>query len=362
MKQTPLHQVCVDEGGKIVDFAGWALPVQFSGIKEEHAIVRQSAGLFDVSHMGEFKVSGPDSAVFLNRMVTGHTDLQPVGKALYTFLCKEDGGLIDDLIVYRLSADTYWLVVNAANRMKDWDWLVSHAEEYDCELTDISESTALLALQGPTAIDVMEKVLKEEVQLSSFSFRMTTIAGAEVLLARTGYTGEDGLELYVPSEHAATVWKLLRADGAKPCGLGARDTLRLEAALPLYGQDLDENTTPLEAKLGFAVKFKDVPYIGQEALADQKANGVTKKRVGLEMLGKGIARHSYEIFASETTEEPIGVVTSGTKSPTLDKAIAMGYVPAELTLGSSVWISIRGKRIEAKLVKLPFYKRIEEGV
>ncbi|NGP43584.1 glycine cleavage system aminomethyltransferase GcvT [Bacillaceae bacterium SIJ1] len=360
LKKTPLYDVALSEKAKMIDFSGWAMPVQFSGIIDEHTAVRTAAGIFDVSHMGEFEVSGPNSVDYLNRLVTGHVDQQKIGKAMYTFLCNPQGGIIDDLIIYRLSDELFWLVVNAANRPKDWAWLEQHLPVEGCSLRDVSDDTALIALQGPTSEQLLTEVAGTSVELVPFSFQSLSIVGYDVLVARTGYTGEDGFEMYIPSSGAEAVWTALQKAGAKPCGLGARDTLRLEAALPLYGQDLTEDITPLEAKLSFAVKWKERPFIGQEALAKQKEEGVPQKRVGLTMNGKRIARTGHDVYEQADDTEPIGVVTSGTKSPTLGKPIALAYVPATMMPGDTVVVDIRGAKETATIVKLPFYKRSKE--
>ncbi|WNF32105.1 glycine cleavage system aminomethyltransferase GcvT [Aeribacillus composti] len=361
LKRTPLFEVYKQYRAKTINFGGWELPVQFTSIKEEHYAVRTNAGLFDVSHMGEIIVKGKDSLQFLQKILTNDVSKLRDGKAQYTIMCYEDGGCVDDLIVYRLNEEKYLLVVNAANIQKDFQWLMSQ-KHGDVELQNISESCALLALQGQKAEKVLQTLT--DVHLSELKFfefiESAEIAGKKALIARTGYTGEDGFEIYCQSEDAVYLWEKILQAGDKekvvPCGLGARDTLRLEAALPLYGQDLSEDITPIEAGVGFAVKLtKKENFIGKDVLQIQKEQGVSRLAVGLEMIEKGIPRSGYKLFSGN---QQIGVVTSGTHSPTLNKSIGIALVKKEFSeIGNEIEVEVRTKRLKARVVPTPFYKR-----
>lgn len=363
LKRTPLFDVYKNYGGKTIDFGGWELPVQFSSIKEEHEAVRTKAGLFDVSHMGEIEVKGPDSLLFLQKMMTNDISKLKLGGAQYTAMCYENGGTVDDLLVYKIAEDDYLLVVNASNTEKDFEWLVAHAEG-EVTLGNISERMAQLALQGPLAEKVLQKLVGKGFllnEIGNFKFQTNIIInGKTVLISRTGYTGEDGFEIYCNSEDAVGLWNSIleigKADGVLPCGLGARDTLRFEATLALYGQELSPEITPFEAGIGFAVKLnKEDNFIGKEALVKQKETGVPRKLVGIEMLERGIPRHGYAVYNGE---EKIGEVTTGTQSPTLKKNIGLVLVDAAFsTLDTVLDVEIRGKKIKAKVVPTPFYKR-----
>lgn len=365
LKQTPLISVYKEYGGKTIDFGGWELPVQFSGIKQEHEAVRTKAGLFDVSHMGEFTVKGIGSLPFLQQMMTNDVSKLKSGRAQYTAMCYEDGGTVDDLIIYKKAEDDYLLVVNASNIDKDFEWLQKYAGE-DVDLRNISEQIGQLALQGPLAADILQGLAKD-IDLDSigfFSFREDVmINDIRVLVSRTGYTGEDGFELYCKSEDVVNLWNDLLAFGTDrgliPCGLGARDTLRFEAKLPLYGQELSPSITPIEAGIGFAVKTDKEHFIGLEVLKEQKENGAPRKLVGIEMIDRGIPRHGYRVFGKD---EEIGEVTTGTQSPTLKKNVGLVLIKAEFAvLDEEVEIEIRGKRVKAKIVNTPFYKRTQAG-
>ncbi|MFK3937218.1 glycine cleavage system aminomethyltransferase GcvT [Alkalihalobacillus sp. NPDC078783] len=361
LKQTPLHDLYQEYNAKTIDFGGWALPVQFSSIKAEHAAVRTKAGLFDVSHMGEFEVTGEDSLDFLQKLLTNDLSKLVDEQAIYTAMCYEHGGTVDDLLVYRKAANDYLVVVNASNIDKDWDWMIQHKPS-TVEMKNVSDQMALLAIQGPQAESILQQVTDEPLdEIRPFRFKtQVTVAGVKALLSRTGYTGEDGFELYVASEDAQTLWTQLlstgESEGLVPCGLGARDTLRFEAKLALYGQELTKDISPLEAGIGFAVKVnKEEPFIGQEALKKQKEDGLTRKLVGIEMLDKGIPRAGYEVYVGE---EQIGFVTTGTQSPTLGKNIGLAILDTRYTeLGTNVEVQIRKKRIQAEVVGTPFYKR-----
>lgn len=365
LKQTPLISVYREYGGKTIDFGGWELPVQFSGIKQEHEAVRTKAGLFDVSHMGEFMIKGAGSLPFLQLMMTNDVSKLKTGRAQYTAMCYENGGTVDDLIIYKKDEDDYLLVVNASNIDKDFEWLKKHASE-DVELINISEQIGQLAIQGPLAADILQN-LAEEVDLDTigfFAFREDVmINGISVLVSRTGYTGEDGFELYCKSEDTVKLWKDLlefgKDKGLVPCGLGARDTLRFEAKLPLYGQELSPEITPIEAGIGFAVKTNKEHFIGKEVLKEQKENGAPRKLVGIEMIDRGIPRHGYPVFVKD---EKIGEVTTGTQSPTLKKNVGLVLINVEFAnLDEEVEVEIRVKRLKAKIVSTPFYKRTQAG-
>ncbi|WP_163183262.1 glycine cleavage system aminomethyltransferase GcvT [Neobacillus sedimentimangrovi] len=362
LKRTPLFELYKEYGGKTIDFGGWELPVQFSSIKEEHEAVRTKAGLFDVSHMGEIEVKGSDSLPYLQKMMTNDISKIKNGGAQYTAMCYENGGTVDDLLVYKIEDNHYLLVVNASNIEKDYKWLEKHIEG-DVTLENLSEKTAQLALQGPLAEKVLQKLAGEQdlSQIGFFKFQQDVVfAGKKVLISRTGYTGEDGFEIYCDAKDAQELWRAIleagKEEGVVPCGLGARDTLRFEANLALYGQELTPEISPLEAGIGFAVKLnKEADFIGKEALKQQKEKGLTRKIVGIEMIDRGIPRHGYQVFKGETQ---IGEVTTGTQSPTLKKNVGLALISAEYTgIDSEVEVEIRGKRLKAKVVPTPFYKR-----
>lgn len=361
LKRTPLFSVYAEYGAKTIDFGGWELPVQFSSIKEEHEAVRTRAGLFDVSHMGEFEVKGKDSLAFLQKMMTNDVAKLADGRAQYALMCYENGGTIDDLLIYKKADDHYWLVVNAANIEKDFNWLQEHLFG-DVELTNISHEIAQLALQGPLAEHVLQKLTDADLSsLKFFTFQDgVDLQGVKALVSRTGYTGEDGFEIYCAADDAVKLWHAIleagQEDGVLPCGLGARDTLRFEACLPLYGQELSQDITPIEAGLGFAVKTnKEADFFGKAVLQKQKEEGTSRKLVGIEMIDKGIPRHGYEVLAEG---ERIGVVTTGTQSPLTKRNIGLALIKTEFAnLDTVLDVEIRGKRLKAKVVATPFYKR-----
>lgn len=361
LKRTPLFDVYKNFGGKTIDFGGWELPVQFSSIKEEHEAVRTKAGLFDVSHMGEIEVKGPDSLLYLQKMMTNDISKLKIGAAQYTAMCYENGGTVDDLLVYKMAEDDYLLVVNASNTEKDFDWLESHLEG-EVTIKNISEKMAQLALQGPLAEEILQRLTGEDLSgIGNFKFQENvTINGKKALVSRTGYTGEDGFEIYCASEDAVELWNTIlevgKEDGLVPCGLGARDTLRFEATLALYGQELSADITPYEAGIGFAVKLnKEVDFIGKDSLLKQKENSIPRKLVGIEMIERGIPRHGYPVFHGETR---VGEVTTGTQSPTLKKNIGLALVDKDFSeIGTELEIEIRGKKVKASIVPTPFYKR-----
>ena len=359
--RTPLFP-CYAEipGARCIDFGGWDLPVQFEGIQKEHDAVRNLAGLFDVSHMGEFIVEGNEALAFLQQMLTNDVSALTIGSAQYTLMCYPSGGVVDDLLVYHLAESKYMLVVNASNIDKDWAWLQEHKPEH-VQMTDISSSTALIALQGPLAEQIMSGIVGSEItELASFHFLQdVALFDAKAIVSRTGYTGEDGFEIYAPAESAAAIWRGLLATGAPlglvAAGLGARDTLRFEAKLPLYGQELSSTISPLEAGVGFFVKWNKGDFIGRSALEQQKEAGLPRKLVGIEMIDRGIPRSHYEVYAGD---ERIGEVTTGTQSPTLKRNLGLALVKSEYAaLGTILEVEIRGKKLKAEVVKAPFYKK-----
>ncbi|MDZ5471027.1 glycine cleavage system aminomethyltransferase GcvT (plasmid) [Bacillus sp. 31A1R] len=362
LKRTPLFEVYKEYGGKTIDFGGWELPVQFSSIKEEHEAVRTKAGLFDVSHMGEIEVKGTESLAYLQKMMTNDISKIKDGGAQYTAMCYENGGTVDDLLVYKMADDHYLLVVNASNIEKDYKWLQDHVQG-DVHLENLSENMAQLALQGPLAESVLQKLVNN-VNLSDIGFfkfqNEIDLNGRKALISRTGYTGEDGFEIYCDANDVVAIWSNIleagAAEGVLPCGLGSRDTLRFEANLALYGQELSPDISPLEAGIGFAVKLnKESDFIGKSVLLQQIENGVPRKLVGVEMIDRGIPRHGYPVYVGE---ELIGEVTTGTQSPTLKRNIGMALLKTDFAvLDQEVEVEIRNKRVKAKVVPTPFYKR-----
>lgn len=359
LKRTPLFDVYKDQA-KLVPFGGWEMPVQFSSIKEEHEAVRNRAGLFDVSHMGEVEVSGPDALALIQKLTTNDASKITIGQAQYSVMCYPDGGTVDDLLVYRTGEQKYLLVINAGNIDKDVDWILQHTTG-DVTVTNISNQIAQIALQGPLSEQILQRLTDEDLSgLRPFTFlNDIAIGGISTLISRSGYTGEDGFELYFASEHGPAMWNLLmetgKEDGLIPCGLGARDTLRFEARLPLYGQELSATISPIEAGMGFAVKVDKGDFIGRDALALQKEKGAPRKLVGLEMIDRGIPRTHYPVYRDG---ELIGEVTTGTQSPTFKTNVGLALIKSEYAvLDEEVEVEIRGKRLRAKIVKTPFYKR-----
>lgn len=360
LQRTPLFESYAKHGGKTIDFGGWELPVQFSSIKEEHEAVRTKAGLFDVSHMGEIFVTGNDSLAYLQQLVTNDVSKIQNGQAQYTAMCYEDGGTVDDLLIYKIEDAHYLLVVNASNIEKDFEWMQKTVLG-DVKLENHSADYGLLALQGPLAEKILQRLTEENLaEIKAFRFKTdVSIDGHSVIVSRTGYTGEDGFEIYGNPQAVVALWDALLAEGAEdglvPCGLGARDTLRFEACLALYGQELSDDITPLEAGLNFVVKLNKEEFMGKEALASQKENGIPRKSVGIEMIDKGIPRHGYAVYLND---EKIGEVTTGTQSPSLKKNIGLALISKEhAELGAEIEIEIRNKRLKAKIVETPFYKR-----
>jgi aminomethyltransferase len=356
LKKTPLNEVEHELGGKMVDFGGWELPVQFGGILDEHAAVRQRVGLFDVSHMGELTVTGPGALDLLQRATCNDVSTLQDGRAQYNGLLYPTGGFVDDILIYRNSADDYFVVVNASNTDKDYEWIAELAKDADVEVRNVSADYAQLALQGPEAEKTLQPMT--DVDLSAikyYRFAKGNVDGAPAIVSRTGYTGEDGFEVYVAPADGPRIFRKLVAAGVTPCGLGARDTLRLEAKMALYGNDIDQSTTPYQADLSWIVKLDKGDFNGRDVLEREKSEGAKRKLVGFEMIDRGIGRHGYPIV--EGSEE-IGVVTSGTHSPTLKKAIGLAYLPSgKTTPGTEFSILIRGKETRARVVPTPFYKR-----
>ena len=353
LRRTPLYEEHKAAGAKLVDFAGWEMPVQYEGIRAEHEAVRNRAGLFDVSHMGEAVFRGPDAEKAVQRLVTRDVSRLEIGQAGYAAVCYPSGGTVDDVLVYRRE-DDFLVVVNAANREKDLHHFRENTGDLDVEVADESDEWALLALQGPEARGIFQNFTDADLStLKYYRFVEGSVEGRPVVISRTGYTGEDGFEVFLRPDDAPEAWRLLTGAGATPVGLGARDTLRLEAGMCLYGNELDAETTPLEAGISFAVHLdKEEEFIGQEALRDEKEKGLRKKLVGFEVEGRGIARHEYAVVSDG---EPVGVVTSGTMSPTLNKAIGLALV--EPGVQDSFEVVIRDRPVAARTVKLPFYKR-----
>jgi len=361
VNRTPLYETHHGLGAKMVDFAGWEMPVYYSSIIAEHNAVRRSAGLFDIGHMGAIKVSGENSLPCLQWLLSNDASVLDEGSSQYSIILNMSGGVIDDIFVYRLP-DHYLLVVNASNAIKDFEWLNKNKKE-GSELSDLKENLTLLALQGPKSQEILQKICSLDLKTlghhkitNALISRLPCLpAGTASLISRTGYTGEDGFELFFDKTKAATVWNELIKLGATPCGLGARDTLRLEAGMPLYGHEYNEGITPIEAGFPFAVKFNKGDFIGRDCLLRQLEEGLSKKLVGLNMKEQGIPRQGYKIYKDGNI---IGYVTSGTMSPTLNIPVGMAYVRVEFSdIGTAVDVEIREKMVKAEVVKLPFYKR-----
>jgi len=361
VKKTPLFDSYKKYGGKIINFSGWALPVQFEGIIQEHEAVRSSAGLFDVSHMGEVKIIGKDAFEFVQNLVTNDLSKQIVNQVIYSPMCYPDGGVVDDLIVYKYNVNHYLLVINAGNIEKDFDWMLSNKGTFDIELTNISPSVSQLAIQGPKAEKILQTLTSTDLSEIKFFYcvRDVIISGTKCMISRTGYIGEDGLEIYTDNKSMVYLWdKLLESGkdlGLKPVGLGCRDTLRFEVNLPLYGNELSDTITPLEAGLSFFVKLNKENFIGKEALLKQKHDGLKKKLIGFEMKARAIPRHGYEVFADD---EKIGVVTTGYFSPTLKKNLGLALVDTKYSdLGNTIFIQVRNKPYEAQIINKKFLNK-----
>jgi aminomethyltransferase len=360
MKNTALSHIHENLGAKMVPFAGYNMPVQYEGVTAEHEVVRNSVGVFDVSHMGEFLIEGPNALALIQKVTSNDASTLIDGKAQYSCLPNADGGIVDDLIVYKLKDELYLLVVNASNIEKDWNWISSH-NEMNAIMKNLSEDFSLLAIQGPKAVEAMQSLTSVNLaEISYYHFKVADFAGIDnVIISATGYTGSGGFEIYCKNTEVEQIWNKVfeagAAFGIKPIGLAARDTLRLEMGFCLYGNDINDTTSPLEAGLGWITKFTK-EFINSENLKKQKEAGITRKLIGFEMIDRGIPRHDYEIVNAEGNS--IGIVTSGTQAPSLNKAIGMGYVSMDYaTADSEIYIRIRNKDIKAKVVKMPFYKK-----
>lgn len=359
MKRTPLYDIHVKAGGKIVPFGGFEMPVQYAGIVEEHKTVRNAVGVFDVSHMGEFFVSGKNALSFLQTITVNDVAKLSPGKAQYSAMCFEHGGIVDDLLIYMLAENTYMVVVNAANIQKDFDWMSKFLSP-GVTLENRSDETALLAIQGPKSLDTLQKLTSVDLKIIPYyNFVQGSVDGIEMIISRTGYTGELGFEIYFPAQQAEKIWNALfdagKEFGIAPIGLGARDTLRLEMGYCLYGNDIDQTTNPLEAGLGWITKLSKEHFTAKSVLEECKAKGLQRKLVGIVLAEKAIPRHGYGIVADG---KAIGTVTSGTFSPSLEKGIAMGYVPLQYSKNETeLFLDVRGKNIKATVVQIPFLKK-----
>ena len=364
LKRTPLHSAHRRLGGRMVEFGGWDMPVQYpAGTMTEHLRTRTHAGLFDVSHMGEIDARGPDAIPFVNRLTSNDAAKLIDGQAQYSALTTPEGTVIDDLLVYRFAEDHLLLVVNAGTTEKDWDWIISHRKDENVELKNVSAEYCQIALQGPDALSILQQLTTiPAAEIKYYHFRKGEVAGVEAIVSRTGYTGEDGFEVYAAADKAEQLWnKILEAgnfgaeDGVLPCGLAARNTLRLEAGMCLYGHEIDETTTLLEANLGWITKLNKGDFIGRERLAKQKEEGIKRKLVGFEVTDRGIARDGHDVLIAG---QRVGQVTSGSPAPFLKKNIGMAYVPVKLAgEGGAIEIDVRGRLVNAQIVPLPFYKR-----
>jgi glycine cleavage system T protein (aminomethyltransferase) len=360
-KKTPLYNEHVDLGGKVVDYAGWLLPIQYEGLVPEHHAVRNEAGIFDVSHMGAVDITGKDAEKFIDYLMTNDISKLEEHQVAYTFMCYEDGGVVDDLLVYKYNNEKFFLVVNAANVDKDFEWMKQHSKDFDLKLENVSDNTSILAVQGPLAQEILQKMTDEDLSSIKFFYfkEDVKISGVSVMISRTGYTGEDGFEIYAKPEDAPKLWNEIlqqgKEKGIKPTGLGSRDTLRFEAGLPLYGQEISKEINPLEAGFKYFVKLKkDSDFIGKDALAKQWEDGIKRKLVGFELIGRGIPRAGYEIYKDD---KKIGHVTTGYMSPTLGKSIGNALIDMEYTeLGEEIDIMIRNKPAKAKIIKKAFLK------
>lgn len=361
LARTPLYELAVEQKARFTPFSGWEMPVQFTGLGREHEAVRTSAGMFDISHMGKFAFNGKDLISCLQTLVPSDLRRLQPGEAQYSVLLNAHGGILDDIIFYSQGENEAGeqrgvMIVNASTKARDKTWLFANIESAEVDLQDLSLEKALIAVQGPKAVTYLQQFVKEDLTpVKAFGHLEATVLGQPAFIARTGYTGEDGFEVMVDPDVGVELWRSLLASGVTPCGLGARDTLRLEAAMPLYGQDINENTTPLEAGLGWVVHLDTKgDFIGRSVLEQQKASGVQRRLVGLQMQGRHIARHGYPVLYNQ---EAVGEVTSGTQAPTVGQPIALAYVPTHLSkLGQQLEVEIRGKTYPAVVVKKPFYR------
>lgn len=360
LKKTSLNEVHKRLGGKLVDFAGWELPIQFEGIKEEHFAVRERAGLFDVSHMGEVTIDGPEALKFVDYIVANNASIMKENQVMYTFMCNEKGGVVDDLLVYKYTNEKVLLVVNASNIDKDYTWIVEKAKGFDVVTKNISDNVTQIAIQGPKAQEILQKVTDTDLnEIKFFTFNSKVlISGVECIVSRTGYTGEDGFEIYLGHEKAIFVTESIIEAGGKdlsPIGLGARDTLRFEAGLPLYGNELGDDITPLESGLGFFVKLEAGDFIGKDVLVAQKRDGLTRRTAGFKLNGKGIARGGYKVF---TEGKEIGYVTTGYKLPGQKESIGIALINIEYAkIGKNIQVEIRNKFVDAEVISKKFLEK-----
>jgi aminomethyltransferase len=360
LQQTPLNAVHRAAGAKMVDFGGWDMPVQYSGLVDEHHTVRKAVGLFDVSHMGEIEIRGPEALKFTSFVTTNSPEKLKDGQAQYSGLLYDHGGFVDDILVHRVNGDSFFLCVNSSNQEKDFEHIRTASASFDCEVEYASPKYAQIAIQGPRALETAQPLTETPLApIRYYWFADGNFAGVPARIARTGYTGEDGFEIYVAPENAVAVWNAIMASGAahgiKPCGLGARNTLRLESAMALYGHEIGPSISPLEAGLNWIVKFEKGDFIGRDALLRQKEQGITRKLAGFEMRGRGIGRDGYEVYVDGAAA---GWVTSGSPSPTLNKNLGLCYVPLHrATPGQKIEVIIRNQAVEAEIVPTPFYKR-----
>jgi len=363
VKKTPLNEEHKKLNGKLVDFLGWELPVQYSGVIEEHNAVRNKAGIFDVSHMGEITVKGKDALKFVNYMTSNDVSKLAHKQIHYSTFTTDKGTVVDDLLCYRKDDNDFLLVVNAANVDKDFDWLKSHSSTFDIELENISNNVAQIAVQGPNAVKIIEKIFGSvATDMKYYWFDNAQFEGEQVILSRTGYTGEDGFEIYLSNNLSTVLWRkvleLGKPFGLIPCGLGARDSLRLEAKMCLYGNDMDDTTTVLEAGLGWVTKLDKDDFLGKPVLVKQKEEGLQRRLVGFEMVDRGIARHGYPVFLNQEDEKEVGKICSGSYAPYLEKNIGLTYMPKGFgKVGTEFFVGVRKKRLKAVVVKTPFYKR-----
>jgi len=362
LKKTPLNNTHRALGGKMVDFGGWDMPVQYSGVIAEHLRTREHSGLFDVSHMGEFWVEGTDAIAFVDKLTTNDVTKLVDGQAQYSALTRENGTVVDDLLVYRFDVDKLLLVVNAGTIKKDWDWITSHKADENITLTNASADYCQIAVQGKDALSIVQKLTDTKLdEIKYYYFTVGKVDGVDAIISRTGYTGEDGFEVYADAKFAEQLWnKFLETgrygdeNGILPCGLAARNTLRLESAMSLYGHEISDEITPLEANLGWICKL-NTEFLGRDALVKQKEKGLQRKLVGFEMIDKGIARDGFDVYVEN---EKVGFVTSGSPAPFLKKNIGLAFVPVELAkVGQAIKIDVRGKHLAAQIVPTPFYKR-----
>ncbi len=359
MKRTPFFEIHQGAGAKIVPFGGFEMPVQYAGIMEEHKTVRTAVGVFDVSHMGEFFANGVNALLFLQKITVNDVSKLTPGKAQYSAMCYEDGGIVDDLLIYMLAENSYMIVVNAANIDKDWEWMKKHCPS-DVQFENRSDSLALLAIQGPKSLATLQKLTSVDLSaIPYYNFVQGTLCGVDMTISRTGYTGELGFEIYFDVKHSEAVWKAIFEAGKEfsiaPIGLGARDTLRLEMGYCLYGNDIDQTTNPIEGGLGWITKLAKGDFTAKSVIEKTKADGPKRKLVGMLLQEKAVPRHGYPLLVNGAN---VGVVTSGTFSPSLEKGIAMGYVNAPyFEIGTKIQIDVRGKSVEAVIVSLPFLKK-----